>query len=530
MKRMQFVAIVVLASSLTFWGQGMAQTPKRGGILSTFLNGDPTRLDVHQETGLQAQQATAGVYSGLLHIDPNDGRSIVGDLAKSWQFSNGGKTVTFALHENVKWHDGRPFSSEDVKASFDRLLDPKFRSPRCGGLVRPLVDSVSVVNANTVRFELKFPTKTIENSLASSWCRVVAKHILERDGDLQRPESQIGTGPFKFERYTRDSIVEWVRNPDYFRSGLPHLDGVKLFIIPDKNRALSAAKAGQLHLWTTSPALTTSQAMELKNARGDQVTIYDTPTNAIWGVIPHNEKGPFTDPDLRMAAHLAMDRKELFEKNQEGIGTPCAILDPGLYGDFALPLSEVEKLPGCRSPKSLDIQEGKRLVAKNYPGGVDVDMIARTTGGDFVNQTQLVAAQLAKVGIRANIRLMEGAAGLAAYRSGEFEAIGSQATGMISSDPVGVFSLAFYSKSARNWGRLSDVKVDAWIDEAQREQDRGRKIEILHKMQRYLLSEAPASLVVGWANGWYFYDNRLNNYHHPPTSYDNNTYMSVWLE
>ena len=125
---------------------------------------------------------------------------------------------------------------------------------------------------------------------------------------------------------------------------------------------------------------------------------------------------------------------------------------------------------------------------------------------------------------------MEGAAGLAAYRSGEFEAIGSQATGMISSDPVGVFSLAFYSKSARNWGRLSDVKVDAWIDEAQREQDRGRKIEILHKMQRYLLSEAPASLVVGWANGWYFYDNRLNNYHHPPTSYDNNTYMSVWLE
>lgn len=507
-----------------------AQQPKKGGILQTFLNGDPTRLDLHSETGLQVQQATSGVYSGLLHYDPENVKEIVGDLAERWETSGGGKVVTFSLRKGVKFHDGTPFTSADVKASFDRVLNPQFRSPRCGTMVRPLVDRVEIVDEHAVRFHLKFPAATFESAVASSWCRVVAKHILERDGDLLTAKSQIGTGPFKFKRYVRDSIVEWERNPGYFKPQYPHVDGAKLFIIPDVTRALAAAKAGQLHLWTTSPALSRSQAMELKNARGDKVNIYDFPLNAIWGIIPHTKKPPFDNPDIRKALLLGLDRYELFEKNQEGIGEPCVILSPELYGEYALPLEEVRKIPGCRKPKAEDLEKARQLVVKHYPNGIDMEMIARTTGGDYVNMSQLIQAQMARFNIRARIKMMEGAAGLAAYNKGEFQMIGSQTTGMIVMDPSDVFSLVYWSKSARNWGEWSDPKVDALIDQGLREQDRKKRIKIYHDLQRHLYTVDTPGVVVGWLNGWYFTDSRLKNYHQPPTSYDNNTYMAVWLE
>jgi len=107
---------------------------------------------------------------------------------------------------------------------------------------------------------------------------------------------------------------------------------------------------------------------------------------------------------------LGLDRDELFEKNQEGIGEPCAILSPQLYGEYALPLEEVRKMPGCRTPKAPDLEQARQLVTKHAPNGIDMEMIARTTGGDFVNQSQLIQAQMARFNIRARIKTMEGAA------------------------------------------------------------------------------------------------------------------------
>ena len=105
------------------------EKPRQGGILNWFDYGDPGRLDVHAESPLVVQQATAGVYSGLLHYDPDDPTKIAGDLAERWTVSPDGKTYTFHLRKGVKWHDGQPFTAADVKATFDRDPPPRLQEP-----------------------------------------------------------------------------------------------------------------------------------------------------------------------------------------------------------------------------------------------------------------------------------------------------------------------------------------------------------------------------------------------------------------
>jgi peptide/nickel transport system substrate-binding protein len=257
MRKSPVIALILalLLIGLAASGAAAQERPRYGGILNWYVYADPGRLDIHAESPLSVQQVLAGVYSGLLHYDPDDPTKITGDLAERWTASSDGKTYTFHLRKGVKWHDGQPFSAADVKASFDRVLNPNFQSPRCGSMLKPMVAGVEVVDPNTVQIRLKFPAAPFVSAVASAWCRIAAKHVLEKYGDLTKPEAQIGTGPFKFKRYERGSVIEWEKNKDYFIPGLPYLDGVKQFILVGVPTQLAAAKARRIMLWDTWPPM-----------------------------------------------------------------------------------------------------------------------------------------------------------------------------------------------------------------------------------------------------------------------------------
>ncbi|MBI2154888.1 MAG: ABC transporter substrate-binding protein [Candidatus Rokubacteria bacterium] len=519
---------LALLLGLSASGAAAQEKPRYGGVLNWYVYADPGRLDIHAESPLSVQQALAGVYSSLLHYDPDDPTKITGDLAERWTVSPDGKAYTFHLRKGVKWHDGQPFSAADVKATFDRVLNPNFQSPRCGSMLKPLVASVEMLDPHTVQFQLKFPAAPFVSSVASAWCRVAAKHILEKYGDLTRPEAQIGTGPFKFKRYERDSVIEWEKNKDYFIPGLPYLDGVKQFVLKGVPTQVAAAKAGRIVLWDTWPPMKKTEADEVKRARGEEVEIYQSPLNTIMLVYMHTQKPPFNNPDLRKAVNLAIDRQELVAKTLEGAGVPCAMLDPKLVGDFALPLEEVNKLPGCRQPKDQDIAEAKRLVEKHYPNGVDVEAAVRSVGG-YIDRAQLVLAQLRKIGIRGTLKTYESAAGFAVYGKGDFIFIAIQDRAMVTGDPSDVFGLIYTTGSGSNWGRWSDPKVDELADRGLKEQNREKRRQIYHELQRHLLTQDTTAVSVGWIEGWFFRDKRVRNYKVSPTIYDHNTFMKVWL-
>jgi len=508
-------------------GAAAQEKPRYGGVLTWFDYGDPGRLDVHAESPLVVQQATAGVYSGLIQYDPDDPSKIVPDLAERWTVSPEGRTYTFHLRKGVKWHDGQPFSAADVKASFDRILNPDFKSPKCGAALKPMVASVEAMGPSTVQFRLKFAAAPFLGNVASSWCRVAAKHILEKYGDLNTPEAQIGTGPFRFKRYERGNLIEWEKNKDYFVRGLPYLDGVRQYILVGGPTQLAAAKAGRIMLWDAWPPMKRTQAEELQRARTD-VDIYQASINTIFLLYMNAQKPPFGNPDLRRAVSLALDRQELVAKALEGAGVPCALLDPKLVGDFALPLEEVQKLPGCRQPKDADLAEAKKLVEKHHPSGLDIEVAVRTVG-NYVDRAQLVLAQLRKVGIRASLKSYESAAGYAAFGKGDFTLIAAQDRSMDTPDPESLFSVIYSTNAGSNYGRWSDPKVDELAERALKEPSRDKRKQLYWELQRHIFAGAPAAVPVAWVEGWFFRDRKVMGYKPALTTYDNNTFMKVWL-
>ncbi|MBI2525117.1 MAG: ABC transporter substrate-binding protein [Candidatus Rokubacteria bacterium] len=529
MKRSSLIVVVVLLALVLAVEVSAQEKPRQGGILTTFINADPGRLDFQTESGGQLVWATAGVFSGLLQHDPDDPAKIVGDLAESWTVSPDAKTYTFRLRPNVKWHDGTPFSGEDVKVAFDRILKPTFRSPRCGAALKPIVDAVEIVSPTTVKFQLKFPAATFVSSMASTWCRVPARHILAKYGDLMRPEALVGTGPFKLKQYVRGNLFELERNPHYFLPGLPYLDGVKVFILKDASAQNTAVKTGRVMMAPVWPLMTKSQADEVKKARGEEAELNQVSINIIAVVQMNLSKAPFDNPDIRRAVNLVIDRQELVAKGLDGAAVPCAVLNPDLVGDYALPLDEVRRLPGCRQPKDADIAEATKLVAKHYPSGVDFNASVRVSG-DYVDRAQLVLAQLRRIGLRGKLQSLESAVGWANYAKGEFELIATQDHGPETSNPADVFSLLFSPQGGRNYSKWSEPKATELIDQALREVDAEKRKKAYWNLQRHLLTlEAPPLVVVGWPQGWFYKDRRVRNHKYPASFYDDTTYTKVWI-
>ncbi len=526
MKRGVVLGAVVMVLLLVCSVAMAQETPKRGGTLLWYDYADPARLDIHSESGLAVSQAVAGLYSGIVQWGPEDPMKVSPDLAERWEVSATNDAYTFYLRKGVKWHDGTPFTSADAVYSLRRIINQEQRSPRCGSILRPLIDSVEAPDDFTLKVNLKFSTPIFLSALASAWCKVLPKHILEREGDLTRPESQIGTGPFKFKKYVRGNIIEWERNPDYFIKGWPYLDGVKQYILKTRATQIAAFKSGRIDLYRYP--LKRPQIEEILKARKD-IIYAEVPSASIQQLHMNTKKAPFDNADIRRAIHLGIDRQAIVKKGMDGLGIACVILDPALFGDDALPVEEVNQMPGCRQPKDEDMAEAKQLVAKHYPNGLDLEVSVRSLPG-YLDHASLVIPQLRKLGIRAKLKTWESAAGFAAWARGDFTMIALQATIMTFMDPSAPFTLIFTTESPRNYGRLPLPEMDELYEKGLRELDEKKRIAIFHEYQRRVLRGESAAVTFGWSRNPLFIAKKIKDWSPGPTAYDNTSFTNLWLD
>src|ERR1700741_3852974 len=319
---------------------------KSGEILKVPHFDSPASMSLLEESTAAALRPIMGVFNNLVvydqHVAQNSMRSIVPELATSWSSNEEGTELTFPLRQGVKWHDGRPFTAQDVKCTWNLLsgkASDKLRiNPRKSWYSN--VEEVTTNGDYEVTFHLKRPQPALLALLASGWSPVYPCHVAPRD-IRNRP---IGTGPFKFVEFKPNEVIRVTRNPDYWKEGRPYLDGIEWTIIKDTSTRNLAFIAGKVDMY--SPHNITIPILKDIKSQTPRAICEVAPTNVNRTLIINRDKPPFDNADLRRAMSMTLDRKAFIDIITEGQGAIGGSMLPPPEGVWSMPPEMLKTLPG----------------------------------------------------------------------------------------------------------------------------------------------------------------------------------------
>jgi peptide/nickel transport system substrate-binding protein len=444
---------------------GAAQSTPAGQLIIAFDTSIAvTYFDPAETAGLQ----TPFVFLYALHdalVKPLPGNDMAPSLAESWTESSDGLVYEFTLRQGLTFHNGDPFSAEDVKFSFLRYKGTSAK------LLHERVKAVEVIDAHRLRFVLHEPWPdflTFYATLATGAAWVAPKHYLEQVGDDGFKRHPVGLGPYRFVR--SDPGVELVleANERYWRK-VPSIQRIIFKGVPESPTRLAMLKTGgadlaylmyreEAHAIQQDPALRLVRSMP-------PVTWYlDFPEQ--W-----DPKSPWHDKRVRLAANYAIDKQAINEVERQGLGRLTGSIIPrGLA--FALVL---EPLP-------YDPAEAKRLLAEaGHPNGFEAGDL--TPLPPFVTMGESVANDLAAVGIRTRVRMMERAAFLSTYREKKLQGLILNVTAALGNAATRI-ETSVLSTGTYAYGGYPDI--DDLFRQQAVERDRGKREVLLHQIQRLM--------------------------------------------
>src|SRR5271166_487300 len=298
---------LIAAAGLLFVAMsgGGAQAQKSGGVLRIYHRDSPASMSIHEEGTNSVSIPMMAVFNNLVlydqHVAQNSLDTIVPDLAESWSWNEEGTRLTFKLHEGVKWHDGRPFTSADVKCTWDLLTGRAAERLRLNPR-KSWWNNVAEIATNgsaEATFMLNRPQPAILALLASGYTPIYPCHVPPRDM-RQHP---IGTGPFKFVEFKPNEAIKLARNPDYWKPGRPYLDGIEYTIIPNRSTAILSFIAGKFDL-TFPYEVTIPLLKDIETQLPSAICEIGMASESI-GVLVNRTVAPFDNADVRRAMALA---------------------------------------------------------------------------------------------------------------------------------------------------------------------------------------------------------------------------------
>jgi peptide/nickel transport system substrate-binding protein len=496
------------------------ETPRYGGLLTQDTFADPPHFDLHQSETIAALLPLAPCYNRLVQYDPFDVTKIVPDLAERWEISRDGKLYTFSLRRGVKFHHGKPFKAEDVKASWDRIVSPPKGVFSVRKLIYDAVGRIETPDDYTVRFVLKRPMGSLLANIGQGWNVIFPKDLLDAKGDMKK--DVVGTGPFKMKQYVRGVSLEVERNPDYHIKGRPYLDGVKTFIIPDLNTAVNAYIAGQLLL---HEATTESQAEQARQQVGSRGVIARLTQMSALTMEMNAGRKPWGDARVRQAASMAIDRKEALQVMTDGAGEISGMMLS--TGQWALPAAELRKLPGYAPDKAAERAQARKLLAEaGFPNGLKGTMLVRR-GQQFESAAILLKDQLGQVGIDVNLQILETAAYYERLAKKDFEVMGGSYSTAVD-DPDAIFGQNYLCNAGRNYSGMCVEEVEKLFLQQSQIRERSARLPVVHQLQRVALQQVMKA-VLGFRVTWYLYSAAVRNYRPQYTRYLAESREQVWL-
>ena len=343
--------------------------PKKGGVLRYGITSRPPHFDFHQSGTINSLGSQGCMFDNLVRRDPRDsGKTLIPDLAHSWEISKDGKTYTFHLREGVQFHDGAELTSEDVKATFDRISKPPAGVSIPRSILFKAVGEINARDKKTIEFKLSEPRPSsyIMGALASGWNGIVRKKTLDdNQQNLRRVVDIPGTGPFKSKRRVENEVWVMEKNASYWNKGLPYLDGIEFYhALPFSPELGSAILSNRVDYARIVDPVTARKA---KATPGMSST--DFYQSVIQGTWMNNKKKPLDDPRVRRAFNLALDKPVLVDVVKD----VAPMMVGGFiypFSEFATPPAELAKRVGYQVDPTASIKEAKALMAAaGYGGG-----------------------------------------------------------------------------------------------------------------------------------------------------------------
>ncbi len=488
---------VILAATAALIGAGpaIAQSPKKGGTLKFAVVAEPPTLDCHAVTTFAFAHPVRPHYSTLLRWKGNyPNTKISGDLAQSWEMAKDGLSYTFKLHPNVKFHDGAPMTSADVKASYDRIISPPDGVVSVRKALHEDVGAVETPDAHTVVFKMKRVNASMLIHFASPWNCIYRAEKLKEDPKF--PEKTVlGTGGYSFVEYKKGESWTGKRFDGYFRPGQPYLDGYTAYFVKS-NSVVTGMVGGQFD--AEFRGRTPTERDHIVAGLKDNAKVLESPwiTNLLFTF--NTTRKPFDDIRVRQALTLAIDRwggSQALSKIAmlKYVG---GMLRPGY--EYALPEEELVKLPGFAKDIEKSRAEARRLLKEAGVPDLKIKLVNRNVAEPYTPAGIYLIDQWRRIGVTAEHTQLETKLFFDAMSEGNFDVL-VEFISDFADDPSAQFDkLLTNEKSHQAAARHKDKLLDELFDKQAGTVDPTERKKLVNQFERHALTQAYSAPILWW--------------------------------
>ena len=535
-----------------WWQEGESKHYR--GDFPLVATSNPGFWDVHYGGSMNTVLIPSGPrFNQILEYNPVNPSEIIGDLAVSWESYEDGEEFgyIFNLHPDATFSDGVPVTADDVVFSIDRItlgqVEEGVLRARTGFLNNFVEHGTAeAIDDKTVKVPLRFPAAGFLPNLASDYMKVYPKHVGEglsqedaNTGLTQeeavaainagQPAGLIGSGPWMLREWEKDVGYTFDRNPNYFKEGRPFFDGLKIFLIRDTARRISALQAGQVY-GTYQPVTGSNRPEDMARLEDDtdgRVRAVILEASGVQAFFLNHTKPPFDDPRVRRAMYLGIDRDTAVEKAILGFGQPGTFFAPGVVEDLA----ELRaNNPAFMEDRTAALEEARRLLTEaGYPDGFEITHNV-VNSNPSLSTAETVAPQLREdLNIDIVIQPTDLATMYVGLRDGvaNFDGVG---TGIILRDPGDIINQFYLQDVLRNPHNWQNDRVDELIDLQNREVDPAARQGHLEELAEILHQGESHWLPVLWYSSGGAFDYRIRNYYYPPTVQLIKKWDHVWFD
>lgn len=456
------VAVALAASACSF-GEGVDLGVPEGDLLQAVIAGEPDQLDPHRTSSYFSFQVLENVYDTL--VEPDENLEMQPSLAESWELSEDQLTWTFALREDVTFHDGSTFTADDVVFSYNRIIDEELSNAWRFAAVEDIV----AVDDSTLEITVAQPTPNLLAALgAFKGMAIIPADSVEPGGLITE---QVGTGPFRVASVAGGDSIVLAAFEDHWR-GSPQIDGVSYSFAATGSTALAALRSGEAD-WTDS--IPPQQLQMLRD--DDAVVVGQSPSTDYWYLAMNQNREPWDDVRVRQAVAYAIDRESIVQATSYGTATENQLAIPqesSWYWEY--------------EEYDYDPDQARELLAEAGVDNLSMDFLASSDYPQTITAAQIIADNLGDVGISVNILSPDFAAWLDDQNQGEFDILMMSWLGNV--DPDDFYYSQHHSEGGSNPQGYSNPEVDELLDAGRTETDEDTRRELYGRAATIIADEA----------------------------------------